>query len=51
MTEKINSEEERIGIRPEEKGGDANIPLLDTTKCALPLIHLHTWPNKNVFAC
>ena len=51
MTEQLDSEEKRIGIRPEEKGGDANIPLLDTTKCALPLIHLHTWPNKNVFAC
>ena len=21
------------------------------TKCVLPLIHLHTWPNKDVYAC
>ena len=51
MTDSLTQEEIDIGIRPEDKGGDDNIPLLDTTKCALPLIHLHTWPNKNVFAC
>ena len=51
MTDNLTQEEIDIGIRAEDKGGDENIPLLDTTKCALPLIHLHTWPNKNVFAC
>ena len=51
MTDKLTQEEIDIGIRAEDKGGDENIPLVDTTKCALPLIHLHTWPNKNVFAC